>query len=362
MSRLAIISLGALGGALLEACARRPVFESIVVATRDVDNARAKANNARIGAGLEGFYPDIEEVFFDMHAEDAPSRLADLGADVVFASPSMMPWWQIGQLSGERRDRMASAPFAAFMACHLAPMLALRDAWARAACSGIWVGASYPDVVNHVLRCTGAAPACGTGNLAEVIPKLRRYLAGELGLDPRVFDVRLVAQHAFEYFCLSDAPAGDPPPYLLYAGYEDRDLSAVAEECLFEPYPIPYRLDLNRITASASLEVLEALVGTQPRRCHVPAPQGRLGGYPVRVSRDGVVMDLPPRWSEAQALDTNRASLPYDGIEEIDPDGTVHFTAACVDALEGILGRRVPSMTITDAPVLADALVAAVGA
>ena len=114
MPRLAIISLGALGGALLEACARRPFFDSIVVATRDTAHAMAKANNARIGAALEGVFPDISVVSFDMHAPDAPLRLRDLQADVVFAAPSMMPWWRIGQLSGTRRDAVEARGLSAF--------------------------------------------------------------------------------------------------------------------------------------------------------------------------------------------------------------------------------------------------------
>ena len=106
--------------------------------------------------------------------------------------------------------------------------------------------------------------------------------------------------------------------------------------------------------------MLEALCSAEPRRCHVPAPCGRLGGYPVTVSRDAVTLDLAPDWVEADALEVNRRSLPYDGIEGIDDDGTVRFSGPCVDALQEILGRPVTSMSIDEAPDLARALVAAV--
>ena len=52
-----------------------------------------------------------------------------------------------------------------------------------------------------------------------------------------------------------------------------------------------YDLDFNRITASASLDLLAALTGDQTISLHAPAPNGLLGGYPVQVSRKGIVVD-----------------------------------------------------------------------
>jgi len=347
--------LGVLGGALLEAVARRGVFDEILIATRNVDAARAKANNARIGAALEGHYPDVSVIDFDMHGADAASRIADFGADVVFCTPSMMPWWKLGQLEGTRRDLVRRAPFACFTACHLAPMLAFREVWTKAGGTGHWVGASSPDVVNAVLALTGEAPVCGTGNVAEVVPKIQFGLARELDARPEDFDVRLVAQHAFEYYCYSDVGIDpeDAPPFLLQACFEDRDLSLIAAEGLFVPYPIPYGLDFNHITVSASLPVLEGLCAEATVRTHAPAPNGLPGGYPVKVSAAGVELDLASDWTEEQAVAVNRAGFPFDGIEGLEEDGTVVFTEPAVVALEKILGRRVERMRVDDVPTVA---------
>lgn len=355
MARLALVSLGVLGGALLEAVARRGVFEEILIATRNVEGAIAKANNARIGAALEGRYPNISVVSFDMHAADAASRIAEFGADVVFCTPSMMPWWKLGRLDGARRDLVRNAPFACFTACHLAPMLAFREAWSKAGGTGHWVSASSPDVVNPVLALTGEGPVCGTGNVAEVIPKIRFGLARELDARPEDFDVRLVAQHAFEYYCYHEVQVEpeDAPPFLLQACFEDRDLSLIAEEGLFVPYPIPYDLDFNLITVSATLPVLEGLCSVAVTRTHAPAPNGLPGGYPVKVSAEGVELDLAPDWAEEQAVAVNRAGFPFDGIENLEDDGTVVFTGPAVTALEEITGRRVERMRVDDVPALA---------
>lgn len=57
MSRpsLLLISMGELATHLLEAVARTDVFDTIVVASRDLEKAKKRANNAVLGAGIEGF-------------------------------------------------------------------------------------------------------------------------------------------------------------------------------------------------------------------------------------------------------------------------------------------------------------------
>ena len=56
MSRpsLLLISMGELATHLLEAVARTDVFDTIVVASRDLEKAKKRTNNAVLGAGIEG--------------------------------------------------------------------------------------------------------------------------------------------------------------------------------------------------------------------------------------------------------------------------------------------------------------------
>ena len=96
MARLLLISLGKLTGAVLEAAARDPRFESIVVAGRNADYGQAKVNQARIGAGLEGRFPHISFERFDFNLAGAGAILKRLAPDVAFAAPSLLPWWKVG--------------------------------------------------------------------------------------------------------------------------------------------------------------------------------------------------------------------------------------------------------------------------
>src|SRR5262249_61174124 len=95
MARLLLISLGKPTGAVLEAAARDGRFGSILVAGRSAAYGRAKVNHARIGAALEGRYPEIEFLPFDFNEPGAAAQLARLRPDVAFAAPSLLPWWKV---------------------------------------------------------------------------------------------------------------------------------------------------------------------------------------------------------------------------------------------------------------------------
>ena len=71
MARLLLISLGKLTGALLEAAARDDHFDEIIIAGRQSEYGRAKANQARIGAALEGHFPEITFERFDFNEPGA---------------------------------------------------------------------------------------------------------------------------------------------------------------------------------------------------------------------------------------------------------------------------------------------------
>jgi len=359
MPRLLIVSLGQLGGAVLEAMARDAAFDEIVVATRSIARAEAKLNNARVGAAIEGRHPMLRAEAFDLNAPDAAARLRALAPDVAFAAPSLLPWWALDRLPEPHRGHVAAVPFGGFVACHLAPMLRLREAWAASGLACPWVGASYPDVVNAVLAAGGPAPTCGVGNVAEAVPKVRFVAAAALGVPAQSVQVRLVAQHALEYFLYRAAPPSEGetlPPFLLEARHAGRDVSDLARARLFEPCPIPYELDFNLLTASAARVLLPALLGEDAAATHVPAPGGRLGGYPVRVSRRGVALDLPAAWTPELAEATNRESLRWDGIAAVEGDGTIVFTETTARALRALLGRPAERLRPDDAAAMAEAL------
>jgi len=363
MARLLLISMGALTGTVLEAIARRGSFSEIVVAGRNPVAAERKLNNARVGAAIEGKFPAMRAVGLDFNDRDAAARtLAEIRPDVAFAAPSLMPWWRIDQLVADGRRELADMPFAGWLACHLAPMLALARAWEASGLACPWIGASYPDVVNGVLhRHLGHGPDSGVGNVEEAVPKARFVAAEALGADPAELEVWLVGQHALEYYLYAPEEARERPPCMLRVLWRGKDISTEVERRLFRPMPIPYDLDFNRFTASAACLLTEALIGATPRLLHVPAPGGLVGGYPVTVAAGRIELALPPGWTLAEARACNEASLPWDGIAGIDADGTVRYTDRTAAALKALLGETIERLRPADAARFAERLVAALG-
>jgi hypothetical protein len=358
LSKLLLISLGKLGGAVLEAAARDGRFPHIIVATRDVAHARAKANAARIGAALEGQYPRIDVVAFDFNAPNAADILRKIQPDLMFAAPTLLPRWKIAASSNAK---LKSLPFGGWLACHLAPMLALRAAWEKSELHCPWVAGSYPDVVNAILHMTGAGPIVGVGNISECLPKIRFLAAQHTNAPVADFAIKLVGGHALSSLFYREEAVKELPPFLLQVLWHGHDISlAVKDKLRSVKMPVIHDLDVNRITASASLDVLAALLSEEPYALHAPAPNGLVGGYPVTISRKGVAVDLPLDWTLEHALSINAAALTFDGITAIEKDGTVIFTEKTVVALKALLAEDWPKLRPESAAVLAAKLTALV--
>ncbi len=362
MHRLLLVSLGQLTGYVLERLARNGPFTEIIVAGRRPDYGLIKTNLARIGAAIEGRFPELSFVELDVNAADAPRRLSEIAPDIILAAPSMLPWWKLDAVRGTRAELVQRLPFGGWLACHLAPMQAVRDAINGSSLDIPWVGASYPDVVNAILHRSGGGPTSGVGNVQEMIPKARFAVADELAISPSGVEVRLVAQHALEYFVYhhTDSAPDKAPPYLIEARVGARDVSDIARAGMLRPMPISYDLDFNLLTASAAFELLTALASDAPVRIHAPSPNGLIGGYPVIAANGRVTIDLPDAWVIEDAIACNTKSLIFEGIESIEDDGTVQFTNETADLLKDLLGYPVGCLPPDRAAAMAGDLVGAV--
>ena len=196
-----------------------------------------------------------------------------------------------------------------------------------------------------MLNRTGFGPDFGIGNVQEPIAKIQIGVSRALNCLPNNVEVKLVAQHAFEYFVLNDREPDKLPPYLLKATVSDKDVTTIAEDVLREVFPFPYDLHFNRVTASSGLVALHALTGETERSIHLPGIGALVGGYPARVGKSGVTIDLPDEWSLEQAIAVNEASLQWDGIDEMTEDGTIVFTAETQKALYQLLGKNIETLS-----------------
>ena len=70
-----------------------------------------------------------------------------------------------------------------------------------------------------------------------------------------------------------------------------------------------------------------------------------MGGYPVRVNKSHITIDLPDEWSLEQAIAVNETSLKWDGIDEMTKDGTIVFTVETQKALRKLLGKKIETLS-----------------
>lgn len=339
---LLIISLGELGTNMLEAVSRTDLFETVFVASRSLVKAQERANNAAIGAGLESHFPDLRAIELDINSSDAALKIRHLNPNYIFTAPSLMPWWKLD-------DKASALPFASFTALHLSLMATFRDVIDKSGTDAFWIGASFPDVINAVLNRDGFGPDCGIGNIQEPIPKIQAAVAARLKCPPQDVDIRMVSQHAFEYYVLNNECPKTLPPYLLKATVGERDVTEIAEGVLRNSYPFPYDLHFNRVTASAGLAALRALVSPSRSAIHLPGIGKLIGGYPVQASRSGIEIDLPAAWTMEQAVAVNEASLSWDGIDTVEPDGTILFSKDTKEALYSFTGAITDKLSISTA-------------
>lgn len=353
--KLLLIGLGQLTGAVLDSVARDGRFAQIVLASRNTELGRAKVQAARIGAALEGEYPRIEFVPFDFNTAAAPETLKKIAPDVAFAAPSLLSRRKIRAAD----PKLRAIPSGVWLACHLAPMLRLRDAWEKSGLSAPWVGASEPDLVNAILHLTGIGPAAGSGGVALCVPRIRLLAAQQAKAPVQEIGVRLVAGASLADYLAGEGNAKELPPYLLKVTWHGQDITLAVRDKLKAKVPQLAEADDARIAASATLDLLAALGDDRPHDLHVPAPNGLLGGYPVKINRRGVEVDLPAQWDLEHALGINATALAYDGIATLDKDGAVTYSERGIAAFQSLLGERVERLRPANAQSLAEKLVAA---
>jgi hypothetical protein len=200
-------------------------------------------------------------------------------------------------------------------------------------------------VTGPILRRLGLAPALGLGNAGMMVRRVRAALrAAEPDADPPL--VRVVGHHSQVFGVMRALEPADPGERCrVYLGEDGRRDDRLAYRApALEPGP-----RYNVVTAGAALPVLAAMPpGSAPLRWSVPAPDGLPGGYPVRIADGTLTLDLPPDVTPESAIEFNERMGRGDGVERVDEDGTVHFTAACRQAVAAVSPELAAPLAVGD--------------
>jgi len=358
--RIMLIGLGDLGSAVLEFLAREPAAGPILAASRDAARGERRVNLARAGATAQGFTPSIRFACLDL---DQPEELSELVAheqpDIVLSTATRQTWWLPDLLPAEQAARLRRVRFGVWLPLHLGLTLQLMRGLRAAGYRGVTLTAPFPDVVNAVLDKMGLAPDCGVGNVEEIATKIRLTAARNLRQPVENLRVTLVAHHALVSRAF-EGSTGELPPYFLRVFCGDDDVTGIAggEHLLRVPYPLPPGPAINFLTAGCTVRLIRALCHETETPVHAPAPDGLPGGYPLLVSSQGIRLAPVAGLTYEEAVALNEASHRFDGIERIQPDGTVIFCPEDAGILHAALGYKCSSLKPEEADVRAGELMA----
>ena len=276
----------------------------------------------------------VESMACDARRPDEVAKLLfKTDPDLVVLSASGRGPWSLAGRDDDAARAIGAAGFALRLPYNLPVPLAVMQARLDTGYEGPVANVSFPDVTGPVLARLGLAPTVGLGNAAMILLRARSVLRAA-NPDAELPLLRVLAQHSqlsdVMQSRLPDDPAARARVYVGEDGILDDTLA-------YQAPPLAPSVRNNYVTAASSIPVLHALLpGAGPLRWSTPSPHGLPGGYPVRIDKGEIALDLPPGLTEEQAIRFNDQQALADGVERIDDDGTVHFTESCREAIAAI--------------------------
>lgn len=327
MSTVLIVGAGDLGERFAAGLAAAGQVRRLILVSRS-----GAAEAATIIASSHDCF--VESVACDARQPDEVAKLLfTTDPELVVLSASGRGPWSLAGRDDEAARAIGAAGFALRLPYNLPVPLAVMQAVTDTGYEGRVANVSFPDVTGPVLARLGLAPTVGLGNAAMILLRARSVLRAA-NPDAELPLLRVLAQHSqlsdVMQSRLPDDPAARARVYVGEDGILDDTLA-------YQAPPLAPSVRYNYVTAASSLPVLHALLpGAGPLRWSTPSPHGLPGGYPVRIDKGEIALDLPPGLTEEQAVRFNDQQALADGVERIDDDGTVHFTASCREAIAAV--------------------------
>lgn len=353
MSRLLVFGSGVLGGQVVDLLSMLPSpYTEIVVASRNVERTIRRVNLSRF-AGIDvgrDLHLSVRQI--DLRNIDATATLiSDVDPDVIFQSACIWSWWKIRELPEEIFRDLDRAGVGPWLPLYLALTLNVMKAVKESGLHPQVVNGCYPDANNAALASIDLPPLCGIGNVARSVSILRAAVADHLNLSSTAIDVRLYAEHYVGYQLLQ-CSSPELLPKVLRVLREGRDitdslpLDAILRD-IPNRYPRVRGMAGQLLTATSAFNILCALRSACRRVEHAPGPLGMIGGYPCEFT-EGRVKVLLDGVSNRQAQEVNRQGLALEGIESIEPNGSIRFSDANISILHRVFGYSATRINVSD--------------
>jgi len=340
---IVVIGAGDLGGWIVEFLARLPGMEHKKILLGDINEeaCRKRIFSAWAGTSFLRRCPEMEFTEINLfNIDETGELLRKLNPKIVCNCTALQSWWAMGEFSKDIWAKIESeAGFGPWVPLHLTLTQKLMHSIKEYEIETLVVNASFPDLTNPVLGKVGLAPTCGIGNADLMLPGVLRGVAERLNMKARNITMHLVAHHShLMQFMILGRPGS---PYYIKIMVGDKD---VTKEFDTDELIIAGLKDwfsgrhFHPIVASSAVKNIWHLLFDTGELSFAPAPNGEIGGYPVRMSAKGVEIVLPEGITMEEARRINADAQKRDGVERIEADGTVVFTDAAYSVMKEIVG------------------------
>lgn len=349
--KIMVIGLGVLGGFLLDMLVRMNQQHKIIVAGRNISHLRERTNLANLVAVQLGHEPDVSYVQLDlMNIDQTAAVIAKVKPDIIFNATTLMSYWVPTQLPKGIWNKLYYAYTGWQVPMHLTLAYKLMKSVRQSAHSSWVVNGSYPDVTNAALHKIGLAPDIGIGNVANVIPVIRKSVSVKLSQPLHKVQIRLIGHHYFSY---KIPTTGDPAglPFHLNVFLDGTDITKELDlKTVFELLPTKFKrtrgLEGMSMTSASALMVIKAIANLTGEVVHAPGPNGLPGGYPIKIKETKLDVILPEEITLEEAVQINEEGQILDGVQKIDEDGTIYFTDREMSVVKSIFGYECLRMPI----------------
>ena len=316
-----IVGLGDLGTRISQALAERGPVGEMKLASRG-EAAAQWAHMLTFGTKAR-----VSNERLDGRDQDGMKRLlTEFAPDLIVQCASLLSPWALPECGTPPALAIAQAGLALQISAQLPIIHTVMRAHAELGMSCPVVNCSFPDLTHPILAGTHQAPTSGVGNVAMIAC----YIEAELRSRRTVPDdarIRVVAHHAQVMPFLTGKPETQKVPFPMVA-CDGRLLSAA--ELQFFPGLIGGR-HFNYLTAVTAVPLIAALLDDSiTLHTHAPGVLGLPGGYPIAIQDRKVKLELPTTISQEQAIAFNNRCGSADGVERIEPDGTLIYTEQAI--------------------------------
>jgi hypothetical protein len=311
--RVLVIGLGDLGSRIAQMIAERGLCAELKLASRS-EAAQQWASLLSLGTDCKV----SSEKTDGLDLEKVSKLLAGFQPDLVLQCATLFSPWSFLECGTPPAMGVLSAGFALQASAQLPVAMNVMRARQKSGLSCSVINCSFPDLVNPLLARLGLAPTAGIGNVAMIARHLERTRP-----DRNRSKLRVVAHHAHVAPALSGRkPEATLPLPLAYEG----DQKLGEDDVYIQPGIEPGR-HFNYLTACTAIPLITSLLDHEVvLETHAPGILGLPGGYPTKIERGAIQLDLPADISLNKAVEFNNLSARADGIERIEDDGTLIYT------------------------------------